>query len=92
MILHNRGDCDEALKLYGEQERLCRLFREREGLQSALHNQGRIHHYARGASARAQPLVEEAVQILRDLPGPERLAIALIDLGNIYSDQDSPEA
>jgi tetratricopeptide (TPR) repeat protein len=90
-ILHGRGEHDEALKLYSEEERLCRLFREREGLQFALHNQGRIHHYVRGDSARARPLVEEAVQLLRDLPGLDRLASALIDLGNICSDLDHPE-
>ncbi len=76
IILYARGELDEAMKLYKEQERICMELFNINSLQLSLGNQANIF-YARGEIDEAMKLYKKQERICKDLGDKDNLQASL---------------
>jgi len=87
-VLLARGDLDDAMALYKEQERLCRELGHKHGLSISLGNQAMVLQ-ARGDLDDAMALHKEEERLCRELGNKQGLSISLANQANIlYSRGD----
>jgi len=78
-----RGEFDEAMRLYKEQERMCRELGDKAGLSNSLCSQGNIHQ-ARGKLDEAMRLYKEDEQLRHELGHKAGLSSSLGNQGIIH--------
>jgi tetratricopeptide (TPR) repeat protein len=88
--LEARGDLDQAMALYKEQERICRQVKHLEGLGTSLGNQGVILQI-RGDWDAAMTLHKEEESIWRGLGNLDGLQICLGNQGLILNAGGDPD-
>lgn len=87
LILYFRGNYDEAMKLFKEEERMCRELRNKECLGNSLGNQALIL-FRRSDLKGAMKLRKEEERIFTELGNRDRLAISLSNQALILSERN----
>ncbi len=82
LLLHNRGDYDDAMVLYKESESIFRKADDKSGLAASLGHQG-FTLYNRGDFDGAMKLYKESEQICRELGDKSGLSTCLSRQGGI---------
>jgi hypothetical protein len=79
------GELDGAMKLFKDQERICRELENRDGIQTSLGNQALILQ-ARGDHDGAMKLLKDQERICRELGKVEGLALSLANQSLFLTD------
>lgn len=86
LVLFNRGELKKAMDLHKEQEEICRVLNNPYLLAGCLGNQARILLKQKDRLHDALRLIQESIQIYRELHRNDQIAAALDIQGSIYKE------